>query len=43
MIVIVPLFQKLETVKDFVRPLSKKNTVSEHPLTVAMLKDLKHL
>ena len=33
MIVIVTLFQKLETVKDLFRRLSKK-----HPLTVNMLK-----
>ena len=43
-ILIANVFPKLQTVKDLVRPLSKKNiTVSEHPLTVNMLKGPKDL
>ena len=37
MIFITTFFQKLQTVKDLVRPLLK-NTVSEHTLIVNMLK-----
>ena len=43
MIVIATLFRKLETVKDSVRPLFLKNTVSEIPLTINMLKSPKLL
>ena len=42
MIVIATLFRKLENVKDLVRPLLK-NTVSENPLTLNMLKGTKIL
>ena len=42
MIVIPTLFRKLHIVKDLVRPLSK-NPVSEHPLTVNILKGPKLL
>ena len=41
-IVIATLFRKLQTVKDLVRPLLK-NTVSENPLTLNMLKGTKIL
>ena len=43
MIVKATLFRKLQTVKDLVRPLSKKNTVSEQPFTVNLLKGPKPL
>ena len=43
MIVIANLLRNLHAVKDLVNLLFKKNTVPEHPLTVNMLKDPKHL
>ena len=42
-IVIASLCRKLQTVKDLVRPLFLKNSVSEIPLTVNMLKSPKLL
>ena len=42
-IVIANLLRNLQAVKNLVNLLSKKNTVSEHSLTVNILKGLKHL